>query len=86
MNTVNRLVEAEQALADHFGPRFAATDTGGEQQLTTFLGTHFDLPADATAHLFRALEQAGIITWQFQPGADHPCLPIKFGTWSFHSL
>ena len=86
MNTATHLVETAQALTDHFGAHFAATDTGGEQQLTTFLRTYFGLPADAAARLFRALEQAGAITWTVQRGADHPCLSIKFGTWSLHSL
>jgi len=84
MKAGNQLVAAGQALTDHFGPHFAATDTGGAQQLTTFLRTHFDLSPDAAVRLFHALERDGVIAWQIQPGADHPCLPIKFGTWSLH--
>jgi hypothetical protein len=67
------LFGAVHALHAHFGRRFSASRTGGEQRFAAVLRTQFDLSEQDAQQVVAKLTRREAIRWIAEPSIAHSC-------------
>ena len=67
------LSESAQALHAHFGQRFSASRTGGEQRFAAVLRTQFDVSEQDAQQVVAKLARREAIQWIAEPSISNSC-------------
>ena len=67
------LGDAAHILQAHFGPRFPASQAGGEHRLVARVREQFELNEQEAAQVVAALVRRRAIRWVAEPSLSRPC-------------